>query len=161
MKTQKLTNSLTYIWKPVQKDISVSCQTSNVGFLRKWLRTFSFELLQKAPPQIFGKILNLTLQLVTASGKAPSQMFERVLTLSLRSLMTFAKRFIQMFDRVSPNTLLPEAAVCRCSQINILKNFAIFTIKGKHLCWSLFLIKLHTFKPTTFLKRDSNTGVFM
>ena len=74
--------------------------------------------------------------------------------------MTFAKRFIQMFDRVSPNTLLPEAAVCRCSQINILKNFAIFTIKGKHLCWSLFLIKLQTFKPTTFLK-ETPTQVFL
>ena len=37
-----------------------------------------------------------------------------------------------------------------------LKNFANFT--GKHLCWSLFLIKLQAQGP--FLKRDSNTGVF-
>ena len=36
----------------------------------------------------------------------------------------------------------------------ILKNFAIFA--GKHLCWRLFLI---LFK--TFLKRDSNTCVFL
>ena len=48
-----------------------------------------------------------------------------------------------------------------------LKNSAIFT--GKHLCWSLSLIKLQAFKfcrcfalrPPTVLKRDSNTGVFL
>ena len=39
----------------------------------------------------------------------------------------------------------------------VLKNVAIFT--GKHLCWSLFLIKLRAFRPATILKRDSNTGV--
>ena len=38
-----------------------------------------------------------------------------------------------------------------------LKNFTNFT--GKHLCWTLFLIKLQPFRPTTLLKRDSNTGV--
>ena len=38
---------------------------------------------------------------------------------------------------------------------DVLKNFANFT--GKHLFWSLFLIKLHT----PLLKRDSNTGVFL
>ena len=40
----------------------------------------------------------------------------------------------------------------------VLKNFAIFT--GKHLCWSLFLIKLQDFRPATLLERDSNTDVF-
>ena len=33
----------------------------------------------------------------------------------------------------------------------ILKNFANF--KEKHLCWSLFLIKLHAFYRTSFLKK--------
>ena len=41
--------------------------------------------------------------------------------------------------------------------INSVKNFAIFT--GKRLSWVLFLIKLQAFRPVTFLKRDSNTGV--
>ena len=41
----------------------------------------------------------------------------------------------------------------------VLKNFAIFA--GKHLCRSVFLIKLQAFKSTTLLKRDSNTGVFL
>ena len=41
----------------------------------------------------------------------------------------------------------------------VLKYFAIFT--GKHLCWSLFLIKLHPWMASTLLKRDSNTGVFL
>ena len=37
--------------------------------------------------------------------------------------------------------------------------FAIIT--RKHLCFSLFFIKLQTFRPATLLKRDSNTGVFL
>ena len=45
------------------------------------------------------------------------------------------------------------------SKIGVLKNFEILT--GKHLCWSLFLIKLQACKPATLLKRDSSTGVFL
>ena len=40
-----------------------------------------------------------------------------------------------------------ETAVSKSSKIGVLKNFAIFI--GKHLCWSLFLI------------RDSNARVFL
>ena len=43
-------------------------------------------------------------------------------------------------------------------QIVVPKNFAIFT--GKHLCWSLLLIKLQAFRSTTLLQIDSNTGFF-
>ena len=39
----------------------------------------------------------------------------------------------------------------------VIKNFAIFT--GKHLCWSLFLIKLQAFRPDS--KRDSNICIFL
>ena len=40
----------------------------------------------------------------------------------------------------------------RCSVKKVvLKNFANFT--EKHLCWSLFLITFHAFRPTTLLKR--------
>ena len=46
-----------------------------------------------------------------------------------------------------------------CKKNVFLKNFAIFT--GKHLCWSHFLTKLQGWKPAIFLKRDSNTGVFL
>ena len=41
---------------------------------------------------------------------------------------------------------------------DVLKNFANF--KGKHLCWSLFLIKLRSSGPATLFKRDSNAIVF-
>ena len=34
----------------------------------------------------------------------------------------------------------------------VLKNFSNFT--AKHLCWSLFLIKLQNLRPATLLKRD-------
>ena len=43
-------------------------------------------------------------------------------------------------------------------KIGVLKNFSNFT--GKQLCWSFFLIKLHTLRPATLLKTDSNTGIF-
>ena len=39
----------------------------------------------------------------------------------------------------------------RCS-----KNFT-----GKHLCWSIFLIKLHVWSTATLLNRESNTDVFL
>ena len=41
---------------------------------------------------------------------------------------------------------------------NVYK-FAMFT--GKHLCWSLFLIKMLAFKSATLLKDDCNTGAFL
>ena len=41
----------------------------------------------------------------------------------------------------------------------VLNHFPIFT--GKHLCWSLFIIKLQAFMPASFLKRDSNADVFL
>ena len=40
----------------------------------------------------------------------------------------------------------------------VLKNSADFT--GKHMRWSLFLIKQQDVWLATLLKRDSNTGVF-
>ena len=44
-------------------------------------------------------------------------------------------------------------------KIDVFKKFAIFT--GKHLCWSLFVIKLPASKPANLLNKDSNTGVFL
>ena len=40
----------------------------------------------------------------------------------------------------------------------LLKNSTNFT--GKHLSWSLFLIKLQAFSIATLLKRDSSKSVF-
>ena len=58
-----------------------------------------------------------------------------------------------------------EAAVDRCSfKIGALKNFAKFT--GKHLRWSMFLIKFQAFRPGILLKRSLsrcfpvNFGIF-
>ena len=45
------------------------------------------------------------------------------------------------------------------SKIGVLDNFASFT--RKQLRWSLFLIKLQTFRHATLLKRDSKIGVFL
>ena len=44
-------------------------------------------------------------------------------------------------------------------KIGVLKDFGDFT--GKNLCWSLFLIKLQAWRPSTLLRRDCNTGIFL
>ena len=41
-------------------------------------------------------------------------------------------------------------------KIGVLKNFENHT--GKHLFWSLYLIKLQIWRLANLLKRDSNTG---
>ena len=42
-------------------------------------------------------------------------------------------------------------------KVGVLKNFVSFT--GKHLCWSLFLIKLQAWRPN-FLKKETPTQIF-
>ena len=44
-------------------------------------------------------------------------------------------------------------------KIGVLMDFVIYA--GKHLCWSIFLIKLQAFRSATLLNRDSNIGVFL
>ena len=39
------------------------------------------------------------------------------------------------------------------------ESFAMFT--GKHLCWSLFSIKLQVWRGEILFEKDSNTGVFL
>ena len=41
----------------------------------------------------------------------------------------------------------------------VFKSFPNFT--GKHLCWSLYLIKLQVFNPAYLLKGESNIGAFL
>ena len=43
-------------------------------------------------------------------------------------------------------------------KIDILKNFAMFT--GKHLCWSLFLIKTQSFKACNISKKRLQNRYF-
>ena len=42
-------------------------------------------------------------------------------------------------------------------KIRVLRNFSMFT--GKHLCWSLFKIKLQALQHATLFKRDFNADV--
>ena len=59
----------------------------------------------------------------------------------------------------------PECNIFRSShrrysvKKGVLKNFANF--KGKHLCWSLFLIKLQAWRLPTLLQRSFSTDVFL
>ena len=66
-------------------------------------------------------------------------------------------RFYQK-ERLQRFTLTSSHRRCSVTKA-VLKNFAIFT--GKHLCWSLFFIKLQLWSPAILLKRDSNTGLFL
>ena len=58
----------------------------------------------------------------------------------------FCKKFRSSHQRCSIKKAVP-------------KKFAKFT--GKHLSWSFFSLKSQDWKPTTLLKRNSNTGVFL
>ena len=44
-------------------------------------------------------------------------------------------------------------------KMGVFKNFVIF--RKKHLCWGLFLTKFQAWRPSTSLKRNSNTGLFL
>ena len=71
----------------------------------------------------------------------------------------------QHWDWVEKSVAYKRACIFRSSRpqmffkINVFKNSAIFT--GKHLCWSLFVIKLPACKPANLLKRDSETSIFL
>ena len=68
--------------------------------------------------------------------------------------------YSDLFKLSSPNLSKFRSSHRRYSmKIGVPKNFANFT--GKHLCRSLFLIRLQALKPTTLLKGDSNAGVFL
>ena len=71
-------------------------------------------------------------------------------------LNVFLIRFLSCLytTRIWLNLITLKAFRSSCSQmfykIGVLKNFAKFT--GKHLCWSHFLIKLHTCFPMIFVE---------
>ena len=50
----------------------------------------------------------------------------------------------------------PPTLFCKKGALN-----RFFSIYGKYLCWSIFLIKLEAVSPANLLKRDSNTSVFL
>ena len=45
--------------------------------------------------------------------------------------------------------------------VSFLLLFLYRSITGKHLCWSLIIVKLQVWFVATLLKRDSNTDVFL
>ena len=56
---------------------------------------------------------------------------------------------------------LKSTCVCKSTmffKIDVFKIFANFI--EKHLCWTLFLIKLQALRTAGLLKGDSNIGVF-
>ena len=66
----------------------------------------------------------------------------------------------KIFTKLVPSQTPSRSSHRRCSvEKGVLKNLRNFT--GKHLCWSLFLIKLQTFRPATLLRRETKTGFFL
>ena len=53
----------------------------------------------------------------------------------------------------------PEEGRIYYAEKAVLKNFA--NVTGKHLCWSVFLMKSYAFRPATLLKRDSKIDLFL
>ena len=71
------------------------------------------------------------------------------------------ERFIELWQTEESlwNLLCRSSRSQMFFKIGALKTFAIFT--AKHLCWSLFLMKLQAWRAATLSKRDSNTSVFL
>ena len=66
----------------------------------------------------------------------------------------------KIFTKLVPSQTLLRSSHRRCSvKTGVFKNLQKFT--GKHLCCSLFLIKLQVFRPATLLNSDSNTDIFL
>ena len=112
------------------------------------------------------EILNIcfNLYLVIALGKCakPSSVLLRSIYNLLRSREGMQKGEDRVHDMKHSHIILPEENqnCCRLQiffKTNVLKNFAIFA--GKQLRWSLFLAKLHAWRPATLLERDSNTCI--
>ena len=73
----------------------------------------------------------------------------------------FSFEFAKFFRTSFSENAFKRLPLKLCSDIlqnSALKNFASFT--GKHMCWSLFLIKVQTWRHANLLKRNSNTPRF-
>ena len=121
---------------------------------------------------LFNKIASLQgCNFIKTNSRCFRVKFDKFLrTLILKNICRWL--LLTMLSKYSWNNILQEIYWCNVGPDHIqkqplevfckkcvLKNFTLFT--GKHLCWSLFLIKLQSFSPSTLLKRDSNTGVFL
>ena len=70
------------------------------------------------------------------------------------------KRLFTQGKEPGVRLIITRSSHLRCSvKKDVLKKFANLT--GKPLCWNLFLIMLQDLNPATFLKRDTNTGIFL
>ena len=76
-------------------------------------------------------------------------------SVSLASILQCPHLHQSRFPILICNKLAAEASVQLPPKVfckkGVLENFSSFT--GKHLCWSLYLIKLQVFRPATLLKR--------
>ena len=92
--------------------------------------------------------------------------WQKILMLNLISSWNLCKRFSSISK---PEFRLSWLKLCSGEVVLCVKPFVLQKIvlkkfeksKEKHLCWSLFLIKLQFWRSKTLLKRESNTDVFL
>ena len=90
----------------------------------------------------------------TSNDVSRRKKYQQVITrLQNGCLITFLKKVQKQAPKVKQQ---PPKRFCKKG---VLKNFANFT--EKHLCWRVFLGKVATLQPASFLKRDSNSSAFL
>ena len=125
--------------------------------LAKFLRTlFSLEYLRwlllcnSAEYELLRNILHRFLLLVPESLLCVTVPFQgNPFKLSIRLAIFWNSYFSELLLFRTATKYRSSYQSCSI-KIVVIQNFAIFT--GKHLCWSLFLIKLQAFRATILLK---------
>ena len=136
----------------------------------EWQRCVSFSWKSKVI-NVFSK----TCSEIAYTWPINSNKEEIVLSCDNKELIV--QRFMKVFDqnwmyvearnqRTAPQqTLLYRGRTVRSSHRRcFIRKLFLKTLQypqEKHLCWSLFLKMLQTFRPATLLEKDPNTGVFL
>ena len=125
-----------------------SCQFNYVSFMISCYHTYNFRCKQFAVMHLF--LIRIWLWIFVLYSFNKSKLFS---------------------SRICYRSNLQMCSIKK----SVLKNVNIFTGKhvcwslflmrlqatGKHMCWSLSLMRLQTFRPATLLKRDSSRGAFL
>ena len=87
---------------------------------------------------------------------ASAILFRCLYQLLVSNLLAYSYQysFVTNHYQLQYQILLRSSRSQRFFKIGVLNNFAVLT--RKHMCWCLFLIKLHALEPATLLKKDSN-----
>ena len=120
------------------------------------------ELKQKIEKKVFMRkliVCTVNLFLYFNDKGNNSQCLWKVLKIALKIPQNSGENSLFLSKSLRSRLQLYEISHRRCSLKLFFFNFAIFT--RKHLCWSLFSIKLQASRSVALLNKDSNIGVFL